>query len=668
MKTKRRSLSFLTALMLVFSMFALVPEGAFRAQALLGSGTKSDPYVVATYDELRERFSAVGEKWIKLGSDIVSKDHNNLYNLSVSNTVHLDLAGHKIERKSGMTYDKELIYVGTGSTLIIDDSGTGGKIIADMPHSFYSCITVYGTLTVNGGTFSTADNYNLYDSTDCVYKQYVDVINTNDANAEVTVYDGTVDGKLTLRKGSVKIYGGKISELWYSFADSSAKMMIYAGKFNRIDYLQQKGASRYLANFIYQYSHFYSRSTEISAEKLASVKVWKADDYDYHVNITCNFATDMSLEVTEPKNGKNPETPKTAWSRGLIAYDFTWNDYQTGETLSSSDTFVGGHKYSLAFLIKPKDGYVIAKDPVINFWGLSRTASVGKISDKVYVARADFDCPALIPISKVSILTTKGLPKAGDSPAQLVTATVGTKIKSWNWLDSYENELTESSKFEAGKTYTLRLLIQLEEGYKWASSVTATVNGNSMKTTPRLGNYICTYSYTVPKQTVSSANFQFRSFADPKPGDYPSNVYTTTEGVKIVSYDWFDPATLKTIDRSKPFEAGKSYMLSIRITAQDGYTLSKTLTAKINGKSMKVITDDSEPGAVWLQITYNLPTDGLKGDVDGNGVINMKDLATLQRYVNGWDVTINEANSDLDNSGSINMKDVAALQRLINSL
>ena len=78
MKTKRRSLSFLTALMLVFSLFALVPEGAFRAQALSGSGTQSDPYVVATYDELRERFSAVGEKWIKLGSDIVSKDQNNL--------------------------------------------------------------------------------------------------------------------------------------------------------------------------------------------------------------------------------------------------------------------------------------------------------------------------------------------------------------------------------------------------------------------------------------------------------------------------------------------------------------------------------------------------------------------------------------------------------------
>ena len=58
----------------------------------------------------------------------------------------------------------------------------------------------------------------------------------------------------------------------------------------------------------------------------------------------------------------------------------------------------------------------------------------------------------------------------------------------------------------------------------------------------------------------------------------------------------------------------------------------------------------------------------IKGDVDGNGRINMKDLAELQRYVNGWGNTIVFDAADLDNSGTINMRDVAALQRLITSL
>ncbi|SDB02701.1 hypothetical protein SAMN02910317_00023 [Ruminococcaceae bacterium FB2012] len=56
------------------------------------------------------------------------------------------------------------------------------------------------------------------------------------------------------------------------------------------------------------------------------------------------------------------------------------------------------------------------------------------------------------------------------------------------------------------------------------------------------------------------------------------------------------------------------------------------------------------------------------GDVDGNSDLNMKDLATLQRYVNGWDVEIDLENSDLTGEGKINMKDVAELQKLLNSM
>ena len=66
--------------------------------------------------------------------------------------------------------------------------------------------------------------------------------------------------------------------------------------------------------------------------------------------------------------------------------------------------------------------------------------------------------------------------------------------------------------------------------------------------------------------------------------------------------------------------------------------------------------------------TRKIPKLVLRGDVDGNGKLNMKDLATLQRYVNGWDVKINEKNADLTGEGKINMKDVAELQKLLNSL
>ncbi len=55
------------------------------------------------------------------------------------------------------------------------------------------------------------------------------------------------------------------------------------------------------------------------------------------------------------------------------------------------------------------------------------------------------------------------------------------------------------------------------------------------------------------------------------------------------------------------------------------------------------------------------------GDCDGSKVVNMKDLAMLQRYVNGWDIPeIHLSAADMDNNEKINMKDITALQRKIN--
>ena len=56
----------------------------------------------------------------------------------------------------------------------------------------------------------------------------------------------------------------------------------------------------------------------------------------------------------------------------------------------------------------------------------------------------------------------------------------------------------------------------------------------------------------------------------------------------------------------------------------------------------------------------------LYGDCDGNGTVNMKDITTLQKKINQWDVTFIEKAADLNGDGSINMKDLTMLQRFIN--
>lgn len=54
------------------------------------------------------------------------------------------------------------------------------------------------------------------------------------------------------------------------------------------------------------------------------------------------------------------------------------------------------------------------------------------------------------------------------------------------------------------------------------------------------------------------------------------------------------------------------------------------------------------------------------GDVNDDGVINMKDVATLRRYVAGWpNITLNIDAADVTDDGTVNLKDVATLQRYV---
>ena len=126
---------------------------------------------------------------------------------------------------------------------------------------------------------------------------------------------------------------------------------------------------------------------------------------------------------------------------------------------------------------------------------------------------------------------------------------------------------------------------------------------------------------------------------------------------------WFSGSTELT--ESTTFKEGSVYTLKARIKANEGYALTKDTKVYINGR-LASTTAENFSGYVTYSVDLKA-TDVIPGDVDDSGEVNMKDITTLQRYVNGWDVTINAANSDLDGSGDIGMKDITALQRLINS-
>ncbi len=57
--------------------------------------------------------------------------------------------------------------------------------------------------------------------------------------------------------------------------------------------------------------------------------------------------------------------------------------------------------------------------------------------------------------------------------------------------------------------------------------------------------------------------------------------------------------------------------------------------------------------------------DYIPGDVNGDNIINLKDVALLQQYLSGWEVSIVEVSADTNGDGSINLKDVALLQQYL---
>lgn len=167
MKTKiskkvksKRLLSLLLTLTMVLGMLPVM--GTTTALAYTGDGTKSSPYVVTTYDELKSLMQNAPTdsiRYIRLGADIKFSESKNDCSLSLTSSLQrvvLDLYGHTISR-SGNTNDEAVINVTIGD-LTIQDSIDGGKVVVSMSGGDTKTallVSGEGKLTVYGGTFDS---------------------------------------------------------------------------------------------------------------------------------------------------------------------------------------------------------------------------------------------------------------------------------------------------------------------------------------------------------------------------------------------------------------------------------------------------------------------------------------------------------------------------------
>lgn len=155
----------ITSLLLTLVMLlSLVPAmGVTASAAATGDGSKGNPFVVTTYEDLKEKMELTNDKYIQLGDDIDTSGMNGGYGLGSTDFVsaigrnYLDLNGKKLTlKKSIIESDGAIRFIQvTAGELIIKDSKGSGEIVGvnNVTRRYMRLIDVLdgAKLTLNSG-------------------------------------------------------------------------------------------------------------------------------------------------------------------------------------------------------------------------------------------------------------------------------------------------------------------------------------------------------------------------------------------------------------------------------------------------------------------------------------------------------------------------------------
>ena len=97
---------------------------------------------------------------------------------------------------------------------------------------------------------------------------------------------------------------------------------------------------------------------------------------------------------------------------------------------------------------------------------------------------------------------------------------------------------------------------------------------------------------------------------------------------------------------------GDSYTESVPATGEHVYDDEYDADCNVCGDLREVPEKPDEPVG---EIVY--------GDANGDGEVNLRDVAVLQQYTAGWDVTLDLVAADANGDGEVNLRDVAVLQQ-----
>lgn len=342
---------------------------------------------------------------------------------------------------------------------------------------------------------------------------------------------------------------------------------------------------------------------------------------------TCGYATKidtLEANVVAPLPGKSPNYSATlAENQGYKLMPFTsgyWSngiEWLQGSTpLSSSASFEKGKTYTVKMVLVPISNVFEFKSSGVTGTvnGNSATVSYSPTNQQIYLSYT-FTCKDPTVINSVAIKNIAE-PFGGDVPSYYsYTDTTGARIETeWNndnyvkngmyWNDASGNRMKYTDKFETGKKYTVRISLKHKDYYKFADTITATVNG---KTATNVGNYMAgenpwvEYTFTAQKPITTVSSVKVTGIVPPKAGFTASYNRSIEAGkgyqVEALTGDnykdgvcWRDESGNALLnDGSWTFELGKKYMVDVSLLLTDTssykFAAVDSMTGTVNGHS-----------------------------------------------------------------------------------
>ena len=624
----KRLLSLLLALTMVLGMLPIM--GTTTALAYTGSGTESNPYVVATYDDLKSLMQNAPTdsiRYIRLGADIKFSESKNDCSLSLTSSLQrvvLDLYGHTISR-SGTTNDEAVINVTIGD-LTIQDSIDGGKVVVSMNGgdiktallvSGEGKLTVYGgtfdsngraivtrggNTVVNGGTFLGPFYYYtaVFESgvvtvNDGYFCEMDNAIAINITDADVTLNGCTLNGSLSVQ-----------TDIWDYIPDNRTALVdndiavtpqTYHGKDlkaenGKIEIIFTDGSEKYpylVSNYIdlkamMQYAPMDGSVCNI---KLASDITFQSNEKNFSLMLISsaqNVVVDLNGH-TLTRSGKTEDECIFGVAVGALTIKDSVSGGKVvgikGDGNLLCNLYVGGNgKLTVdSGTFEAEDGF-----PLLTFGGTTVINGGTFVTESGKCAAANF-INSTATLNGGTFRNNLSINTDEDRSGIWIHKNSNVTVYSCDtlgsiWTDSFDviaPGISVLGTDKYGTTYSVSDAAALKEAYMLSIGRLISQVAITGIDTPKVGN---------------------------KPDTSATVNVTGADNAGVTWYDWTDN---KTLTSSDVFKVGHDYMVMVTLNAKSGYifsTTNSTLDISINGNK----------GFLWLanpqrvQCCYNFET------------------------------------------------------------